>query len=115
MFTVGGICGSIFYGFLLEIRKKYKLYQYILSVTSIISIIFIIFSFMLHNAYLTSFSMFMAGFSLLSMNVVGVEFGVEITYPMDEAFSCGMLNCFGNLFGIIWVRINAIRINEYRV
>jgi hypothetical protein len=46
---------------------------------------------------------FIVGFFMIPEMVVGFELGVEITYPLDEALSTGILMCSGSIMGIIYV------------
>ena len=52
---------------------------------------------------MTCLATFLAGFSMLPMNVVGFEYSVELTYPMGEEMSSGCLNLSGSILGLIVV------------
>jgi hypothetical protein len=42
---------------------------------------------------------------MIPIMVVGFELGVEVTYPIDESYSTGLLMCAGQIVGIIYVGI----------
>lgn len=42
---------------------------------------------------------------MIPIMAVGFELGVEVTYPIDESYSTGLLMFSGQLFGIIYVKL----------
>lgn len=40
--------------------------------------------------WITTILCFLIGFSMIPIMPIGFEFGVEISYPVDEAFSTGL-------------------------
>jgi hypothetical protein len=51
---------------------------------------------------------FIVGFSMIPIMAVGFELGVEVTYPIDESYSTGLLMFSGQLLGIIYVSNNDV-------
>lgn len=95
--------GSAAFGVWVEIKKTYKLSVIIISAMSIGSIIGTAFSFIYGNAAIVSIFCFIVGFSMIPIMAVGFELGVEVTYPIDESYSTGLLMFAGQFFGIIYV------------
>ena len=91
VYIFGGLFGAFTHAFLLDKYKKFKL-QYILvgflcivsmgTVTAIIGI---------GNAYITAAGLAFLGVSQLPIIGVAYSFTAEITYPVNEALSCGLL------------------------
>jgi hypothetical protein len=49
------------------------------------------FSFYSGKSGLVAFCCFVVGFSMIPIMAVGFELGVEVTYPIDESYSTGLL------------------------
>jgi hypothetical protein len=62
------------------------------------------FSFVSGLAGLVTTSCFVVGASMIPIMAVGFELGVEVTYPIEESYSTGLLMFAGQLIGIIYVR-----------
>jgi hypothetical protein len=61
------------------------------------------FSFLSGSAGLVAFCCFVIGASMIPIMAVGFELGVEVTYPIDESYSTGLLMFAGQFLGIIYV------------
>jgi len=46
---------------------------------------------------------FFQGFVSIPISAVGFDFGVELTYPIGESFSNGILMMSVQIFGIIYI------------
>ena len=46
---------------------------------------------------------------MIPIMAVGFELGVEVTYPIDESYSTGLLMFAGQLFGIIYVSLMSLK------
>ena len=53
------------------------------------------------NEYLTSLFLFFLGFAQLPIIGVSYSFCSELTYPVNEALSCGILQLFGSIFAVV--------------
>ena len=104
LFIFGGIMGSLCFGVWVEIKKVYKLSYIIICAGSTISLIGLTFALLSGDAGLVTFVCFVVGFFMISILSVGIEYAVEVTYPIEESISTGMLTFFGNIVGIIFVR-----------
>ena len=47
------------------------------------------------ETWLVSLFCFIVGFSMIPIMAVGFELGVEVTYPIDESYSTGILMLAG--------------------
>ena len=52
---------------------------------------------------LVTVTSFLMGFVLVPILPIGFELGVEITYPVDESYSAGMLMSGGQIIGFVYV------------
>lgn len=101
VFIVGGIIGSAVYGIWVEKKRNYKQVLILMSFLSskttgkdknvVFGVMGIMFAFILGNAGLAAFFCFIVGLNMIPVMVIGFEFGVEITYPMGESMSSGIL------------------------
>ncbi|CDW77331.1 major facilitator superfamily protein [Stylonychia lemnae] len=112
IFIIGGIIGSACFGVWVEIKKTYKLSVIIISILSALSIVGVAFSFMTGLVWLSTLFCFIVGFSMIPIMAVGFELGVEVTYPIDESYSTGLLMFSGQLLGIIYVIHHSFTLND---
>jgi FLVCR family feline leukemia virus subgroup C receptor-related protein len=103
VFIVGGIVGSAAFGVWVELKKTYKLSVIIISVLSVASTVATAFAFTSGSSGLVTASCFVIGFSMIPIMAVGFELGVEVTYPIDESYSTGLLMFAGQFLGIVYV------------
>jgi hypothetical protein len=114
VFIVGGVIGSAVYGTWVQIKKTYKLAMIVMSFLSsiykllsnsfiVLSVICLQFSFISESSAITTICCFIVGFNMIPVMVVGFELGVEITYPMGETMSSGVLMSTAQIFGIAYV------------
>ena len=96
--------GSGVFGVWVELKKTYKLSVIIISLLSILSTIGTAFSFTSGSTGLVTFCCFVVGFSMIPIMAVGFELGVEVTFPIDESYSTGLLMFAGQALGIVYVR-----------
>ncbi|MBN1801034.1 MAG: MFS transporter [Candidatus Lokiarchaeota archaeon] len=94
----GGIVGSLVVSFLAEKIKSRKIL--LMSSFIIATISLFIISFSTEQILILIFS-FLLGFGILSAAPVALEYAVDITKPVPEASSNGMLMMFGQVGGII--------------
>ncbi len=95
--------GSAAFGVWVELKKTYKLSVIIISVLSVASTVATAFAFTSGSSGLVTASCFVIGFSMIPIMAVGFELGVEVTYPIDESYSTGLLMFAGQFLGIVYV------------
>jgi len=91
VFILGGVIGSACFGIWVEIKKTYKISIIIISALSAVSTLGTLFSFIWHIVGVTALFCFFIGFSMIPIMAVGFELGVEVTYPIGESMSTGIL------------------------
>ncbi|MGH0122205.1 UNVERIFIED_CONTAM: hypothetical protein FKN15_026326 [Acipenser sinensis] len=111
--VVAGVVGSIICGFWLDLTKTYKGTTLIVYLLSFIGIL--IFTFTLDLGYLivVFVTAGILGFFMTGYLPVGFEFGVEMTYPVPEGTSSGLLNASAQVFGIIFTLIQGKLTTDY--
>jgi FLVCR family feline leukemia virus subgroup C receptor-related protein len=56
---------------------------------------------------------FFDGACMIPVMAVGMDFGVELTYPVGESFSAGVLMSAGQIFGIVTTVVCSILIDKH--
>lgn len=64
------------------------------------------------NVGLAKVLTFFQGFISLPILSIALDFGVELTYPIGESFSTGILMCSGQIFGIIYTIATSEMLNN---
>lgn len=90
LFIIGGLMGSAVFGIYVEKTKKFKLVINLIGILSVFFGIIIMLSFGWGIMWLTTIFCFAIGFSMIPIMPIGFEFGVEMSYPVDEAFATGL-------------------------
>lgn len=102
LFIVGGILGSAGFGLYVETTKKYKAAIIVICLASVITCIACYFIIPHQLVWLLSVMCFLQGAAMIPIMAVAMDFGVELTYPIGESFSAGVLMSSGQLFGIVF-------------
>ncbi len=100
LMLVGGIVGCIIMSTLSDKYKRRKILLIIsllIATTSLFMITFTI------DAIMLSILGFLLGFGILSAGPVGLEYAVDLTKPVPEASSNGMLMMIGQVGGILLI------------
>lgn len=102
LFIGGGILGSALFGVYVEITKQYK--RALLGI-GFFSVVFLI----LNLAFIESKSVITYAFICLGLGAstvpimaISFDFGVELSYPIEESYSTGVIMSFGQFFGVIF-------------
>lgn len=115
LFIVGGIIGSAVFGVWVEFTQNYKISVILIC---LLSCLFGVAQYFLFprgtDAYwYVTIACFFQGFSMVPIMAVAFDFGVEITYPIGESYSTGVLMSSGQLFGIIYTVSSSVLIDKY--
>ncbi|KAL5103047.1 Feline leukemia viru subgroup C receptor-related protein 2 [Taenia crassiceps] len=111
--VIAGLVGSIVAG---AVLKKTGLYRrvliifYILSVVSMGAFMGSIYSNLIGTVFLT---MILLGFFQSGFLPLGYEYAAEITYPIGEGLTSGILNTSAHIFGIILTQAATAMIGKY--
>lgn len=95
VFIVGGIVGSGVFGGIVEVYKNYRVATCVICVATAITPLALLFSLKSGNVALSAVSCFIVGFASVSILPVGIDFGVELTHPIAESISSGLLMSSG--------------------
>lgn len=95
LFIFGGILGSGVAGTIVEIKKNYKVMLTILGVLTAITSIGLMLIMRSMSVSATSVASFIVGSATISVLPVGIDFAVEISHPIPESISSGLLLCTG--------------------
>ncbi|KAL4450799.1 hypothetical protein ABPG74_011641 [Tetrahymena malaccensis] len=113
MFIVSGLIGS---GILSVIVERTSAYKKVMTITCLISI----FTYglqmgmlVLENFWLLMIAIFLMGFFTTPLIPISMDFACEITFPISEPFSSGLVLASGQLFGSILVRLIEQKYNFY--
>ncbi|RNA31816.1 feline leukemia virus subgroup C receptor-related 1 [Brachionus plicatilis] len=99
--VASGLIGAVVCGFVLDRTKQFKYTTLVIYVSSFLAMI--IFSLTLQiNIWLIFWTTFLLGFFMTGYLPVGFELAAEVTYPVSEGTSCGLLNSSAQIFGILF-------------
>lgn len=101
VFITGGVSGSIILGIILEKTQAYKKVLVSISLLSAVSAVVLCLTVKMSNIAVVSILCFTIGFGMISVSVPAFDFGVELTYPLNESYSTTWLNIVGNLLTVI--------------
>jgi sugar phosphate permease len=112
-FIIGGIVGSAFFGIIVELKKNYRTVTIVICGVSSVTPIMLLFALKSKNITFSSVSCFLAGFSMIAILPVGMDFGVELTHPTPEPVISGLLMSSGAVLGIILTIVSSESINYF--
>ena len=101
LFIFGGICGSAVAGTIVEMKKNYKTMLTILAFLSTVALVELMFVMKSLSVWGTAVSCFLVGSVSIAVLPVGVDFAVEISHPVPESISTGLLLSTGQVIGIV--------------
>nr|VZI46163.1 unnamed protein product [Spirometra erinaceieuropaei] len=111
--VIAGVIGSIVAGVVLERTGLYRRVLIIFYVLSVLSFGFYVGSIYIGHIGVIFFSIFLLGFFPAGCLPLGVEYAAEITYPVNEGVSSGILNMTAHVFGIFFTLVSTLLINQY--
>ena len=111
-FIMSGLIGSFFFGFLLDKYKKYLLILRIVCFGTFLSAIFIFLTLPTEKMIIFDPNIAIVGFFILPIIPVGYSFSIELTFPVSEAMSNGIIMLFSQIVGTGVTYISTILIAE---
>ena len=111
VFIIGGIIGSGVLGAFVETTRKYKLTMLIIAIIAMLGPFALMGTLYTGSVWPVSLAAFVLGFDLAILPV-GIDLGVELTYPIPEPVSTGLLMSAAQFTGIIFVVIGTAFISE---
>ena len=112
LFIVGGIVGSVIFGVWVENTRSYK---NAMVVICFLSTIFTGANYLVmptQDLVPTCIVCFLQGAAMVPVMAVAFDFGVELSYPIGESYSTGVIISTGQSFGIIWTIISSVLIDN---
>ncbi|CAI2366233.1 unnamed protein product [Moneuplotes crassus] len=97
-YIFGGLFGSFGHAILLDKYQKYKLQYLFIGFACILTMGAVIATMSVGSQPLTASLLFFLGVAQLPSIGVAYSFCCELTYPVNEALSCGILMLFGSIF-----------------
>ncbi|CDW84540.1 UNKNOWN [Stylonychia lemnae] len=113
IFTIFGLIGTLVFGIILDKYAKYKLITNIMTIGACISLSLIFWTLPTSNVLLHSANLAFAGFFITPIIPIGFAFSVELTFPVPESVSNGMMSMICQIYGTIMV--SKIQLIYYRV
>lgn len=112
VFIVGGLIGSIIAGVYVDSTKRFKVTIMIIGVTSLGSMASFIFTLPERDVLLTTIVCGLIGLTMVPILPIGFEFACEVTFPIGEAMSGGILMTSGQIVGIIFILLISMFLDE---
>ena len=103
MFSIAGILNSFFIGTLLD---KYQCYKKALNVLCVFSLIFLslnIVSLPTSKVMFQAAVMMFTGASLIPIVTIAFSFAAELSFPVPESYSIGVMISSAQIFGFLLV------------
>lgn len=91
IFILSGVVGSFIYGMILDRTNRYLLVLRVITISSFLSIIGAMFTLPTKNVGLFAVNLLFVGASVIPVIPISYSFAVELTYPLSEAMSNGMM------------------------
>lgn len=107
-----GIIGSFIIGVEVTLTNKYKLSFFICTLLSLITLVIFTFTLELESLIVTACVIGLFGLVVTPCIPISYEYGVEVTYPVDESTSVGLMNTGAQAFGIVMIGIGFIFNND---
>lgn len=90
-FVISGVIGSFIISIIMDKTGKYKLTLIITCLCSLFSISLAFYTLPSRNVALFTVNLILLGLSVLPIIPIGYSFSVEVTFPVPEALSNGMM------------------------
>lgn len=100
-----GVLGSMVFGTILAKTAKYKMVLYMLGIGAVGSLAVSIYTLPSKSVPLFSTNLAFIGMTVVPIIPTGYAFAVELTYPIAEAMSNGMMVMTSQIFGTLVVNL----------
>ncbi|CDW80057.1 UNKNOWN [Stylonychia lemnae] len=98
-FIFFGVVGSFIFGILLDKYAKYKLVTNLISSLACLSLALAFWTLPSSNVILLTVNLAFIGFFITPIIPIGYAFAVELTFPVPESISNGMMNMVCQIYG----------------
>lgn len=111
-FIFGGLVGSGVFGGIVETKKNYKAMLTLIGVLTTLFPITMLFGFLSGKVWIVALTAFCVGFATIPILPVGIDFVVELTYPVGEPISSGVIMSAGQACGIVFTVMSSLMISN---
>ena len=112
-FIAGGLIGSIVVGVFLEITKKFRVASIIIGISSFCSSLAMALTYPLEESWVTTLFAAIVGLTMVPFLPLSFEYACELTFPIGEAMSGGLLMSSGQITGIIFIYVTTAFLDKY--
>eukprot|EP00352_Strombidinopsis_acuminata_P005577 CAMPEP_0176369182 /NCGR_PEP_ID=MMETSP0126-20121128/23114_1 /TAXON_ID=141414 ORGANISM="Strombidinopsis acuminatum, Strain SPMC142" /NCGR_SAMPLE_ID=MMETSP0126 /ASSEMBLY_ACC=CAM_ASM_000229 /LENGTH=142 /DNA_ID=CAMNT_0017727727 /DNA_START=866 /DNA_END=1294 /DNA_ORIENTATION=+ len=113
-FIFGGLVGSGVFGGIVETKKNYKAMLTLIGALTTIFPVAMLFGFLSGKVWIVALTAFLVGFATIPILPVGIDFAVELTYPVGEPISSGVVMSAGQFCGIIFTIMSSLLISNMK-
>ncbi|PSN42234.1 Feline leukemia virus subgroup C receptor-related protein 2, partial [Blattella germanica] len=103
--VVAGIVGSVSGGIVLDKTHKFKECTLVVYFMALAGIIAFTFTLTLGHIWIVYFTGGLLGFFMTGYLGIGYEFAAELTFPIPEGTSSGLLNASSEVFGVLFTLV----------
>jgi Na+/melibiose symporter-like transporter len=90
--TISGLLGCLITSPIVGRTRKYKLASLLINIFAAAGTFIFAFTLYVGNIFLSSFCVAVIGFGMMPISAFMIELACEVTYPVGEAMSTGLLN-----------------------
>jgi Na+/melibiose symporter-like transporter len=112
LLIICGLIGAGIVGTIVTITHKYKLTCIIMCFGTVATFFGFIFTLEFESLIISSVTIGLVGLILTPILPISYEFGIELTYPVGEAMTGGILNSGGQIIGISEVGLAYLLVNQ---
>lgn len=112
LLIICGLVGAGVVGLIVTITHKYKLACIVTCLVTLFTFIGFIFTLSFRSLLVSSIAVALVGLALTPTLPISYEYGIELTYPVGEAMTGGLLNAGGQLIGIAEVGLAYLLANS---
>ena len=112
LFLLVGLIGAGVFGAIVTHLKKYKTTCIIACIGAVGSLLFLVFTLQIKSMIISCIAVSVLGFMLNPIIPISYELAIELTYPIGEAMTGGILNCGGQVLGIVGIGLSYVLQNQ---
>jgi hypothetical protein len=112
LLIICGLVGAGVVGAIVTVTHKYKLTLIINCLITLATFIVFVFTLNFKSMIISSIAVGLVGLTLTPTLPISYEYGIEITFPVGEAMTGGLLNSGGQLVGIAEVGLAYLLANS---
>ncbi|XP_023706168.1 feline leukemia virus subgroup C receptor-related protein 1 isoform X2 [Cryptotermes secundus] len=111
--VLAGMMGSLLGGIILDRMHWFKQWALLVYLMSLVGVLAFMFTLKVGHIWASYLTGGLLGFFMIGYLGIGLEFAAELTYPVPEGTSSGVLNVSSEIFGITFTLIGGELLNAY--